>query len=422
MREFARERLHRAEQARLAPLHYPKFRGVFAGRMVTSAGAWMQTTAAGWLVFKLTGNAAAVGVLALLSRGPGILSFYSGMLVDRFEVRRMGMVLYGAEIVPAALLAVIAWDNDAAVGLIYVLVLLSGVGTALDSAVLPTLTPPTVPEEELSAANGLSGIGYSVAALLGPLIGGGLVTVIGAGACFAANALSFVGLVALMPTLPPVVRRAGDTRMRLRPALTAAHRGTTLFVSLGATAAFALLVGPIQELAPVIAHRHGSGAHVLGYLLAALAAGGMVGNLLIGFDRAASATRRKLLGAAALLVAVAMAALAFAETLPLTLVAMLGVGIIWEGSFVQLMTWLQEDSPARLSGREVGLFFTINLAGLALGALAVGFVFDGIGVTEGLLVCAAGMVVWGGWMLLTRPRPDPTPTEPSTSSRVRVED
>jgi predicted MFS family arabinose efflux permease len=94
-----------------------------------------------------------------------------------------------------------------------------------------------------------------------------------------------------------------------------------------------------------------------------------------------------------------------AGTLGLTLVAMIGVGIIWEGSFVQLMTWLQEDAPRHLGGREVGLFFTINLAGLAFGAVTVGFVFDAIGVTDGLLVCAAAMLVWGAWMLLARPRP-----------------
>jgi MFS family permease len=414
MREFALERMHRVEQARLVPFHYPKFRLVFAGRVSTSAGAWMQTTAAGWLVYDLTGNAAAVGVLALLSRGPGILSFYSGVLVDRFEVRRLGMVLYGAEIVPPALLAILAWDNIAPVGVIYALALISGVGTALDSAVLPTLTPPTVPENELSSANGLSGIGYSVAALLGPLVGGGLVTAIGAGSCFALNALSFVALVAMMPALPPVVRDIRDASTGLRPALSAAHRGTTLFVSLGATAVFALLVGPIQELAPVIARRHGDGAHVLGFLLAALAAGGMIGNLVIGFDRAPESARRRLLGVAALLVAAAMAALAVAGTLGLTLVAMIGVGIIWEGSFVQLMTWLQEDAPRHLGGREVGLFFTINLAGLAFGALTVGFVFDAIGVTDGLLVCAAAMLVWGAWMLLARPRPA-TDESPSVS-------
>jgi MFS family permease len=417
MLEPALERLHGVEHARLAPLHYPKFRHAFFGRVVTSAGSWMQITAAGWLVYELTGNATAVGVLALLNRGPGLLSAYSGVLADRFEVRRLGMVLYGAQILPSAMLAVIAWDNLAAVGLIYVLVFISGVGTALNTATLPTLIPGTVPKEELPAANGLSGIGYSVAALVGPLIGGALVAAIGAGACFAANALSYAALVALMPTLPPVARRAADARHGLRPAFAAAHRGTTLFVLLGATAMFALLVGPIQELASVIARRHSDGAHVLGLLLAALAAGGMIGNLLIGFDQAPRATRRRLLGVAGILVGVSMAALAVAGTLSLTMLAMLGVGVIWEGSFVQLMTWLQEDAPAGLSGREVGLFFTINLAGLALGALAVGFAFDEIGVTDGLLVCAAGMVAWGAVMLLTSPG-DPS-SENAVAGRAR---
>jgi predicted MFS family arabinose efflux permease len=418
MLEPALERLHGVEHARLAPLHYPKFRHAFFGRVVTSAGSWMQITAAGWLVYELTGNATAVGVLALLNRGPGLLSAYSGVLADRFEVRRLGMVLYGAQILPSAMLAVIAWDNLAAVGLIYVLVFISGVGTALNTATLPTLIPGTVPKEELPAANGLSGIGYSVAALVGPLIGGALVAAIGAGACFAANALSYAALVALMPTLPPVARRAADARHGLRPALAAAHRGTTLFVLLGATAVFALLVGPIQELASVIARRHSDGAHVLGLLLAALAAGGMIGNLLIGFDQAPRATRRRLLGVAGILVGVSMAALAVAGTLSLAMLAMLGVGVIWEGSFVQLMTWLQEDAPAGLSGREVGLFFTINLAGLALGALAVGFAFDEVGVTDGLLVCAGGMVAWGAVMLLTSPG-DPS-SETAVAGRART--
>ena len=413
MREPVLERLHRAEQAKLAPLRHRHFRHAFAGRVVTSAGSWMQITAAGWLVYELTGNAAAVGVLALLNRGPGLLSVYSGMLVDRFDARRVGMVLYGVQIVPAVLLAVIAWDHAAAIWPIYVLVFIAGVGTALNTATLPTLVPQTVPREELAAANALSGIGFSTASLAGPLIGGALVVTVGAGACFLANALSYVALIALMLSLPPAARRARDAGHGLRPALEAAHRGSTLSILLGATAVFALLVGPIQELAPVIASRQDDSAHVLGLMLAALAAGGILGNLLIGFDEAPMATRQRLLGAAGLLVAASMVALAFAETLFLSLLAMFGVGIIWEASFIQLMTWLQADSPSGLSGREVGLFFTINLAGLAFGALAVGFVFDHIGVTEGLLLCAAGMVGWGVRMLLIS-REAPPGFEPGT--------
>ena len=410
------ERLHRVRRHRLTPLRYAAFRRALAGRVLSSAGSWMQITAAGWLVYELTESATAVGVLTMLNRGPGLLSAYSGVLVDRYEVRRLSMVLFGAQVIPAAALAVIAWDNLAALPLIYVLVFLSGAGNALSQATLPTLIPETVPPEEHAAANGLSGVGYSLAAVLGPLIGGGLVSAVGAGACFGVNALSYLALVALMPTLPPVRRVPEQVAAGLRPALTAAGRGTSLFALLVGAAVFALLVGPVQELAPVIARRHSDGAHVLGYLLAALAAGGVLGNLLVGFDEVPSASRRRLMGGAAILFAVATAGLAISPTLPLTLLAMLGTGMIWQASFVQLMTWLQTVAPASLSGRMVGFFFTVNLVGFALGALLVGLLFDAIGVTDGLLICAAGLAIWGLYKLLVPRRATPPPfIEPAGS-------
>jgi hypothetical protein len=67
--ELRSERL----RTRSGPLHYPAFRRALAGRAISTAGSWMQTVAAGWLVFDLTGSAAAVGVLTFLSRGPGAL-------------------------------------------------------------------------------------------------------------------------------------------------------------------------------------------------------------------------------------------------------------------------------------------------------------------------------------------------------------
>jgi hypothetical protein len=40
---------------------------------------------------------------------------------------------------------------------------------------------------------------------------------------------------------------------------------------------FSVLVAPVQELAPAIARRNGDGAHLLGFALTALAAGGLIG-------------------------------------------------------------------------------------------------------------------------------------------------
>jgi hypothetical protein len=77
------------------PLHYPAFRHALIGRAVSAAGSWMQTVAAGWLIFDLTRSAAAVGVLTFLSRGPGmLLSAYGGELADRYDRRRLVIVCY----------------------------------------------------------------------------------------------------------------------------------------------------------------------------------------------------------------------------------------------------------------------------------------------------------------------------------------
>ncbi|HEX3317011.1 MAG TPA: hypothetical protein VHR88_03265 [Solirubrobacteraceae bacterium] len=83
-------------------------------------------------------------------------------------------------------------------------------------------------------------------------------------------------------SLPPAAATAAAAARGLRPALQVARRGTGHFRILVALILFALLVGPVQELAPAIAKDHGNGAHILGYLLGALAAGGLVGNFLIG--------------------------------------------------------------------------------------------------------------------------------------------
>ena len=72
-----------------SPLHYRAFRAALVSRAISGLGNWMQVVAAGWLVFDVTGTAAAVGILTVAARGPSlVLSLYGGTLADRFD-RRM---------------------------------------------------------------------------------------------------------------------------------------------------------------------------------------------------------------------------------------------------------------------------------------------------------------------------------------------
>src|SRR5215212_6964896 len=53
------------------PLHYHGFRHAFIARVIAAGGSWMQTVAAGWLIYRLTGSAAAVAVLTVVSQRAG---------------------------------------------------------------------------------------------------------------------------------------------------------------------------------------------------------------------------------------------------------------------------------------------------------------------------------------------------------------
>ena len=78
-----------------SPLSFPGFRRFFLARAVSSAGSYMQIVAATWYVYQATGNAASVGLLSALALGPAVVGGpIGGALADRYEPRRLAIVLY----------------------------------------------------------------------------------------------------------------------------------------------------------------------------------------------------------------------------------------------------------------------------------------------------------------------------------------
>jgi predicted MFS family arabinose efflux permease len=379
------------------PLHYAPFRRALIARTVSAAGSWMQTVAAGWLIFDLTGDAAAVGVLTLLSRGPGmVLSAYGGELADRYERRRLVVQLYICQAVPAALLAFVAWEDISRVTEVYIATFLIGLAGALASPAMQQLVVATVPPELRKEATGLGSVSYNTARLIGPAIGGGLVAAIGPGPCFAINALSYFAVILAVATLPASAGTAPRMHTQIRAAVSEARLDPILRGLILGAVLFSILVAPVQELAPVIARQHGDGAHLLGFLLTALAAGGLIGNLVRARLDRRGVPVETAIGASMWLCAVMLLIVAASPSYFLVLAAMVACGAAWDVLYVNSLTGVQFADP-QMSGLMTGLFFSGTLGGVTLGALAVGTLFDAIGVGWGLTVCAAAIALVGAW-------------------------
>lgn len=395
------------------PLHYANFRRAFAARIVSGTGSWMQTVAAGWLVYKLTDSATAVGVLTVMSRGPTIaLAALGGELADRFDRRRLLLATAIIRAVGGAILAAVAWNvhDISSVLPIYALVFAMGIAGALASAGQETLVTASVPAELARRATGYASVGYNMARLVGPALGGVLVVAIGTGPCFAFNALTyvFVAFAVWGIHLPP---RQSAQPVRVKDAVAEARGDLFLRDLFAGAAMFALIVAPIQELAPTIARAQGEGAHLLGFLLAALALGGLVGNAIRTGLEGRGVAARSLIAGALIAGAASTALLGMTSELgvgllgegsdyALALVAMFFAGIAWDVVFVVALTGVQLEDR-RLAGTMTGLFFTLTVAGVTIGALLMGAMFDLTNVGFGLLVAAVAISIVGLRFALT---------------------
>jgi transmembrane secretion effector len=162
---------------------------------------------------------------------------------------------------------------------------------------------------------------------------------------------------------------------------------------------FALLVAPIEQLAPVIARRHREGAHLIGFLFAGLATGGILGTVLrTRLDRR-GVTVDRLIGASLLATAIGMIGLALAPNIFIADAALVCCGTFWEVIYVECLAAMQTLIPS-LSGVLTGVFFTLTLGGLTLGALLVGELIDLVGVDVGLSIAGAATGAFGVWRLV----------------------
>ena len=373
----------------------------------------MQTVAAGWLIFDLTGSAAAVGVLTFLSRGPGmVLSAFGGELADRYDRRRLVILLYICQAVPAALLALVAWEDISGTTEVYAATLLSGIAGALASPSLQQIVVATVPAPLAKQATGLGSVSYNTARLIGPAVGGGVVTAIGPGPCFAINAVSYFAVIIMVASLPRSAGAAPRRHTRIRAAVSEARLDPILRGLILGAVLFSVLVAPVQELAPAIARRHGDGAHLLGFLLTALAAGGLVGNFVRARLDRRGVFAAKAIAGSMLVCAVMLLVVAASANYVVVIAAMMACGAAWDVLYVDSLTGVQFADP-RMAGLMTGLFFTGTLGGVTLGAIAVGGLFDAIGVGWGLTVCAVAIALSGAWASRqpSAPRPEAHPQE-----------
>lgn len=351
-------------------------RRLLGSQVVSATGSWAYAVALAVFLFDETHSTSWVAIGALARFVPSLIfSAYGGVIAERFERIRLMIVLNLVALVLQAGLAVAMWKH-APVGVPVVLAAATAILLTAYNPAVPAVIPQVTDEDDLAAANALSGVVDNLVVVLGPAVGAGLVALGGASLAVVVNAASF-GVAAVIVSKMDVRSHPSDVTdgghagplRQMAEGFKAVTSTTTvaIFVAFSVLASFVYGTDTVL-FAPISTLQLHTGSNGYGYLLAGLGVGGVLGagvvNRLARNPRLAPA----IIGGmavyclpTALLVWVHQPGVAFG------LQVVRGAGTLVVDTLA--ITALQRSVPREMVARVFGVFFALVLAAISVGAL-----------------------------------------------------
>ena len=387
---------------RLRALRHRDFRLYWTGQLVSLIGTWMQSVAQGWLMHRLTDSPLMLGLLGFAQFLPVLLfSLWAGVLVDRFDRRRLLLVTQTLAMLQALALAVLVTFGVVEPWMVLALALVFGTINAFDLPTRQALVVDLVGLEDLSNGIALNSAAFNSARIIGPAFAGVLVATVGEAGCFWINALSYGAVLtglALMHIPARVAQPAGRAFARVAEGVRYVWgqrglRDLLLLLALMGGFGFQYMV-----LLPVYAESilH-AGPREYGLLVSAFGLGSILAAILMTRTLTRWDLRRQLL--VGLVVAgLGQAGFAWSRMLPLTLVMgfLSGFGLILYISSTN--TLVQMTTLENFRGRVMSLY-TFSFVGMApFGALLAGALAQHIGAPVATSTCAVLLLAGALWV------------------------
>ncbi|ANM31570.1 hypothetical protein ABI59_21395 [Acidobacteria bacterium Mor1] len=384
-------------------LRHRNFRLLWLGQGASLMGSWMQSTAQGWLVLRLTDSPFMLGVVGFCTFSPVLLfGLVAGVTADRVPRRAALLWTQGTMLAMAAILTVLT-----ALGRVeawHVALLAFGVGTAgaFDIPIRQSLLQDLVGREDLPNAIALNSLAFNGARLAGPAVAGLLLTMSGEALVFGLNAASYLAILVSLMLIRLPATTGGDATppqpwvASMLEGLRFALRTPPVRVILGLVVISSIFGSPYTILMPVFARDVlDAGARGLGLLMGASGMGATFGALYLA-QRTTSRRSGGIIARALALFGASLIAFALSTSFGVSVALLTLVG---GGLMVQMATsntLLQLMSPAHLRGRIISLYMLAFVGMAPFGSLLAGTVARrfgaswsvGIGGTVCLLAAA----------------------------------
>jgi MFS family permease len=262
-------------------LRYRDYALFWSSDLLGSIGHFIQEVALYWIAYEITGSAMALGILGLCSAAPRLLlGAFGGVLVDRYDRKFLLLLIQFFSAVPAFIFLALYYLGALEFWHLLGLEILSGSIRAINPSASQSILGELVPREHLMNAVSLYTIGFNIARIMGPSLGGILVLWIGIGGCYAvfgtSQLLAGVGMWFIRSSSPPVANPKKDFLREFKEGFRYVWNSPVTLSSIVAAYTFAIFVVTYQSFLPVFAKEVlAVGPDGLGLLMAAPGVGGI---------------------------------------------------------------------------------------------------------------------------------------------------
>jgi MFS family permease len=361
-----------------AALRNPAFRKLWGAAVISGTCVIAHDNAATWMMSVFTASPLLISLMSTVASLPFFLfTLPAGALADRIDRQKLVCTINLCMAAIAFALALLGWMHLLNHYLILGGVFAIGVGFAINAPAWASIVRQVVSDGELPSAATLGSLQFSIAGIIGPVLGGFLVLLAGANFVFALNAACFLLVVVATrqwkhPTLP--AKLPSESLLKSFGTITRYVLNAPGFqVVLARNFLFALFVSVIPALMPVVGLKvlHLSSSN-LGLLFTSMGAGSVVGAVfVIPLLRARLSPDCLTLSANLLLVVVYVLMALIRQTEAFFVVAALA-GIGWTISASELWVAAQRRMPAWARGRLNATVIMISQGAMALGGVIWG--------------------------------------------------
>ncbi|WP_026360713.1 MFS transporter [Amycolatopsis nigrescens] len=401
-------------------LRVRNYRLYFTGQIISNVGTWMQRIAQDWLVFTLSGNnPVALGIAVALQFTPTLLlSLWAGVLADRVDKRKLLMTLQAFNCLQAVTLGLLNVTGVVQLWHVYVLCIALGSLNAMEVPTRQSFVAEMVGRSQITNAVALNSTIFNMARIVGPAIAGFLITLVGTGWLFLANAAStlavITGLLMMNPDKlfrgPAVTRAKGQLREGLSYVR---HRADLVTVMVLVFFVSTFGISFFTSLPIIAANVFHTAADGYGLLSTLLAVGTFAGALMSARRGSRREPRVRVLLLAALGLGLLEVVAAFMPSYLAFGIALVPLGYATMTFLNTANALVQTAVSPEMRGRVMGLYVLVLIGGNPIGGPMTGWMADAFGgrspfVIGGaisvlaVLACAFVLVRRGGVRLPAR--------------------